>query len=218
MVNSLLSAMLMSYLFVAPGSVPQQMISAPGVMAVNNSDSSERFAPVNNYGQNAGDPGTPEFVIRKTRSGSLLYKVVGTQGDSSENAEVAGSEEDDTGDPGVDNQSDESAAYEMESDTPSSTKMTRLRVKGKPHGVWKKIDKELALGEVELEVFNAGEVAASGIEVYVRLPGNRIRRKKIEGPTNLERKESAIFRSAVDETVNSVARLKFDLECSNCRR
>ncbi|MDD2942668.1 MAG: hypothetical protein PHC51_06850 [bacterium] len=214
MVNGLFSAIIASCLLATSVITPLQINSASRDAAGAPTDPFESYVPSNSYGQNTGDPAA-EFVIRKTKSGSLLYKVVGTPGESSETP-------DENSENGVVNndpaETDDPITEETESDAPPSTKMTRLRVKGQPRGIWKKIDKELALGEVELEVINAGEVAAGGIEVYVKLPGNRIRRKKIEGPSELGRKESAIYRSTVDETVNSVARLKFDLECSNCRR
>jgi ankyrin repeat protein len=97
-----------------------------------------------------------------------------------------------------------------------ATKMTRLRLVGKPVGNWSIGKKATQITDIKVTVRNVGDYAANGVSVTVLIPGGK--RETLTGPEKVERNATAqfILKDPADATAGG--EMKAEVSCTNCYR
>lgn len=104
----------------------------------------------------------------------------------------------------------ESAAEER-----TAPRLTRLRLVGKPEGVWRR-RRAVTLESIKVEVRNVGEETAHNVRVEALVPGGP--RIDLKGPSQVLPRETAVYRAKYGQLVLEGGELDAAVTCENCRR
>lgn len=195
------------------GMTPLMSASASGAVEIIKQLISHgaRVNAVNKSGQTAEQLGTKaaKEILRKYGAGTEAASAGGR-----EIITVRGSGSDEPA-PGKDAEQPGFGKAPINSGSSGGTKMTRLRVVGKPTGTWS-IGKRSSISDIKVTVRNVGDYPASDVAVFVAIPGGK--RVQATGPDTLGRNASVDY--VIKDAQDTAARgeLKAELICTNCYR
>lgn len=93
---------------------------------------------------------------------------------------------------------------------------TRLRLKGKPEGVWERRGTVIYLTEAKVSVRNAGDTDALNAEVILKIPGGQTR--KMNGPHSIPGYQVVEYILKERINIKQFGELKVEFNCQNCRK